>query len=104
MKQIIEDRRALHRIPEIDRELELTMAYLRGALKPLRCRLFSPIPDSLCAYFDNGGTHSYAFRSGCDALPLHERSFLPFSRSSPDRCTPAVTTDTWRCCWSWRGA
>lgn len=83
MKQIIEDRRALHRIPEIDRELELTMAYLRGALKPLRCRLFSPIPDSLCAYFDNGGTHSYAFRSGCDALPLHERSFLPFSSIIP---------------------
>lgn len=79
MKQIVEDRRALHRIPEIDRELDRTLAYLRNALKPLRCRLFSPIPNSLCAYFDNGATHTLAFRSGCDALPLQERSFLPFS-------------------------
>ena len=53
MKQIITDRRALHRIPELDRELDRTMAYLRGALKGLRCMVFAPIPNSLCAFFDN---------------------------------------------------
>ena len=40
MEQIIIDRRALHRIPELDRDLDRTMAYLRGALQGLRCRLF----------------------------------------------------------------
>ena len=79
MKQIVADRRALHKIPELDRELDHTMAYLRQSLKSLRCKLFSPIPDSLCAYFDNGAQSTLAFRSGADALPVHERTFLPFS-------------------------
>ena len=83
MQQIINDRRALHRIPELDRELDRTMAYLRDALTQLRCRLFSPIPNSLCAFFDNGCGRAIAFRSGCDALPVHERSFLSFASEIP---------------------
>ena len=83
MKQIIADRRALHRIPELDRDLDRTMAYLRTALKGLRCRLFSPVPNSLCAYFDNGAGATLAFRSGADALPVQERSFLPFASEIP---------------------
>lgn len=83
MEQIIADRRALHRIPELDRDLDRTMAYLRGALKKLRCRLFSPIPNSLCAFFDNGRGRTIAFRSSADALPVHERSFLPFASEIP---------------------
>lgn len=85
MKQIVADRRALHRIPELDRDLDRTMAYLRASLKPLRCRLFSPIPNSLCAFFDNGAKSTLAFRSGADALPVHERTFLPFSSEIPGR-------------------
>ena len=83
MKQIITDRRALHRIPELDRELDRTMAYLRGALKGLRCRVFAPIPNSLCAFFDNGCASAIAFRCGCDGLPVHERSFLPYASQLP---------------------
>lgn len=83
MKKIVADRRALHRIPELDRDLDRTMAYLRNALKGLRCKLFSPIPNSLCAFFDNGRDGSVAFRSGADGLPVHERSFLPFSSELP---------------------
>ena len=83
MEQIIIDRRALHRIPELDRDLDRTMAYLRGALQGLRCRLFSPIPNSLCAFFDNESDSAIAFRCGCDGLPVHERSFLPFSSEIP---------------------
>ena len=83
MEQIVADRRALHRIPELDRDLDRTMAYLRGALSGLRCKLFSPIPGSLCAFFDNGCAQSVAFRSGADALPVHERSFLPFASEIP---------------------
>ena len=52
--QIIDDRRALHRIPELDRELPKTTAYLRAALEPLNCRLFVPAQGSLAAWFDFG--------------------------------------------------
>ena len=83
MKKIIADRRALHRIPELDRDLDRTMAYLRTALKDLRCRLFAPIPNSLCAYFDNGCESTIAFRSGADALPTQERTFLPYASEIP---------------------
>ena len=83
MKQIIADRRALHRIPELDRDLDRTMACLRKSLKGLRCKLFSPIPNSLCAFFDNGVGSALAFRSGADALPVQERSFLPFASEIP---------------------
>lgn len=83
MKQIVADRRALHRIPELDRDLDRTMDYLRNSMRRLRCRLFSPIPNSLCAYFDNGAPTTLAFRSGADALPVHERTFLPYASEIP---------------------
>ena len=72
MNRIIADRRALHRIPELDRDLKRTMEYLEGALKGLRCELYSPIPGSLCAWFDNGADSAIAFRSDADALPTTE--------------------------------
>ena len=92
MKQIITDRRALHRIPELDRELDRTMAYLRAALKGLRCRVFAPIPNSLCAFFDNESDSAIAFRCGCDGLPVHERSFLPFSSEIPGQMHAGLST------------
>ena len=45
--QVIEYRRALHRIPELDRDLPETLAYLRSVVEPLVCSLFSPIPGAL---------------------------------------------------------
>ena len=83
--QIIDDRRALHRIPELDRDLPETMAYLRAALTGLRCRLFSPIAGSLCAFFDFGRDHAIAFRSDADALPVTEATGLPFCSQHPGR-------------------
>ena len=38
--KIIDDRRALHRIPELDRALPETMEYLQNALSGLGCRVF----------------------------------------------------------------
>ena len=70
MLQIIEDRRALHQIPELDRQLPETLAYLTAALAPLRCRLLRPMAGALCAYFDFGAAHTIAFRSDADALPV----------------------------------
>lgn len=68
------DRRALHRIPELDRNLPETFAYLRRALSGLRCRLFVPMEGSLCAWFDFGRDQAVAFRADADALPIREKT------------------------------
>ena len=77
--QIIEDRRALHKIPELDRDLPKTMEYLRAALEKLNCRVFSPMEGALCAFFDFGCRSAIAFRSDADALPIRENTKLPFA-------------------------
>lgn len=83
MMQIYEDRRALHRIPELDRNLPETMAYLRSVLSELKCQLFSPMEGALCAWFDFGAEETIAFRSDADALPIQERTKLPFASQHP---------------------
>ena len=77
--QIIKDRQALHRIPELDRDLPKTMEYLRGSLQTLGCRVFSPMEGALCAYFDFGAKQAIAFRSDADALPIRENTKLSFA-------------------------
>lgn len=77
--QIIADRRALHRIPELELNLPKTMNYLKNALEQLPCRVFPPIESSLCAYFDFGNEETVAFRADCDALPVTERNDLSFA-------------------------
>ena len=72
--QVIEDRRALHRIPELDRVLPKTMEYLKNSLKMLNCQVFSPMQGALCAFFDFGAEKTIAFRSDADALPITEQS------------------------------
>ena len=83
--KIIQDRRNLHRIPELELELPETMAYLRRALQELPCRLFSPIPSSLCAFFDFGAQDAIAFRADCDALPIAEENTHDFVSRHPGR-------------------
>lgn len=77
------DRRALHQIPELDRELPETFAYLSGALSPLSCRLFAPMPGSLCAFFDFGRDSAIAFRADADALPIVERTGAAYASRHP---------------------
>ena len=77
------DRRALHQIPELDRELPETFAYLSGALSPLSCRLFAPMPGSLCAFFDFGRDSASAFRADADALPIAERTGAAYASRHP---------------------
>ncbi len=81
--QIIEDRRRLHQIPELDRNLPQTLAYLRGALAGQT--LFSPTEDSLCVFFDFGGRSTLAFRADMDALPIQEKTGLPFASVHPGK-------------------
>lgn len=81
--QIYEDRRALHRIPELDRHLPKTMAYLENALKGLKCTVFSPMESALCAWFDFGAEDAIAFRSDADALPIAERTGAEYASEHP---------------------
>lgn len=77
-------RRALHRIAEIDRKLPRTAAYLKNALQPLPCKVFSPVGDAVCAYFDFGKPETVALRSDMDALPICEQTGLPFASENAE--------------------
>ena len=81
--QIIEDRRALHGIPELDKELPKTLDYLRLKLAFLSCQVFSPTRGALCAWFDFGADSAIAFRSDADALPISENTELAFASRHP---------------------
>ena len=82
---IIEDRRELHRIPELERNLPKTMAYLRKSLSDLNCQLVSPMESSLCTYFDFGKDSTIAFRADCDGLPITEKSGVSFASCHPGK-------------------
>ena len=81
--QIYADRHALHRIPELDRQLPKTLAYLRSSLQPLGCRVFSPMEGALCAWFDFGQETAIAFRADADALPIAEKTGAAYASTHP---------------------
>lgn len=83
MQSVVEYRRALHRIPELDDRLPETCAYVRSALASFELETFSPIPSSVCAYLDAGKPETAAFRADMDALPIEEATGLPFASGSP---------------------
>ena len=83
--QIIEDRRALHRIPELDHDLPRTIAYVQESLCTHKCHIFSPIPSAVCAFFDFGKDSAIAFRADMDALPVQEKTGLSFSSETEGR-------------------
>ncbi len=77
---IIGHRRALHRIPELDRNLPRTMEYLKNAL--CGCEILEAA-GSLCAFFDFGKDDAIAFRSDADALPISENTGAAYSSQIP---------------------
>ena len=81
--RIIENRRALHQIPELDRQLPRTAAYLRGELEPMGCQIFSPMEGSVCAFFDFGADRTVAFRADMDALPIEEKTGAAYTSRHP---------------------
>jgi len=81
--RIIKNRRALHQIPELDRQLPLTIAYLTSELEGLGCTLLSPIDGSLCAWFDFGADTAIAFRADMDALPIEEKTGAAYASRHP---------------------
>ena len=99
--RIIQNRRALHQIPELDRQLPLTIAYLTSELEGLGCTLFSPIDGSLCAWFDFGAEKAIAFRADMDALPITEKTGAAWASRHPGRMHACGHDGSWRFCWSW---
>lgn len=82
---IITDRRALHAIPELEWELPRTSEYVKKALEGLNCRVFSPVGAAVCAFFDFGADSAIAFRADMDALPIEEKSGVPFASTHPGK-------------------
>lgn len=80
---VVAHRRALHRIPELDDQLPETLSYVTSVLEPLPCALSSPIPGSVCAFFDAGKPETTAFRADMDALPVIEATGLPYASRHP---------------------
>ena len=83
--QIIDDRRALHAIPELEKDLPKTLDYIRLKLAFLSCQVFSPSEGSLCAWFDFGANSAIAFRSDMDALPVTEKTGAPYASQHPGK-------------------
>ena len=81
--QIVNDRRALHQIPELDKNLPKTLKYLTESLSGLKCKVFSPMDSALCAWFDFGAPETIAFRSDMDALPITENTGAQFASRHP---------------------
>ncbi len=83
LSSVVTHRRTLHRLPELDDQLPETIRYVRSVLEPLGCRLSAPIPGSVCAFFDAGKPETVAFRADMDALPVTERTGLPYASACP---------------------
>ena len=81
--RIIQDRRALHQIPEVDWNLPETLCYLKEALSGLGCHVFSPLEGALCAFFDFGADRALAFRADMDALPIPEKNDTEYVSRHP---------------------
>ena len=81
--QIINDRRALHRIPELELQLPKTMEYILTALQPLNCRILTPVGCAVCAFFDFGKDSAIAFRADMDGLPVTEETGRDFASRIP---------------------
>ena len=78
-KKLREHRRALHMIPELDRELPETRKYLLSVLQRLDCTITPVCGDGLCAFFDKGMKDTFAFRADMDGLPLDEQNICGYA-------------------------
>lgn len=83
--QIVAHRRALHQIPEIEKDLPQTFAYLEKVLSSLPCQVISLGKDGLCVFFDFGRDSAIAFRADCDALPIQEKSGAEYASCHPGK-------------------
>jgi hippurate hydrolase len=81
-EKLIAHRRRLHRIPELDRDLPKTTAYIKEHLAGLPCEVTDISDAGFCALFKGGrapdDAPATAFRTDMDALPVTEETGLDF--------------------------
>lgn len=82
MPSIIENRRNLHQIPEVELTTEKTAAYIENILNIYNCKIEHPIKNSVTAFFDNHKEQTIVFRSDMDALPMQENTGLEFKSTN----------------------
>ena len=82
MPTIIENRRNLHQIPEIELTTQKTSQYIENVLDLYDCKIDHPIPNSVTAFFDNKKEKTIVFRSDMDALPMEENTDLEFKSTN----------------------
>lgn len=81
-------RRDLHQIPETGLNTPNTAAYCKEALADTPftiMELNDPESDSFVAFLDLGKEETIAFRTDMDALPVEEKTGLPFASKIPGR-------------------
>lgn len=71
-------RQELHQIPELDKCLPKTIAYIKNKLTGFQCGVFHPTPAAVCAYFDFHKPTTLAYRSDMDALAIQERNTVSY--------------------------
>lgn len=85
LESLVRFRRDLHRIPELDDELPQTIAYVRGVLEGLSCKVSEPCHGCVCAFFDAGADTTCAIRADMDALPVTEQTGVNFCSTHAGR-------------------
>lgn len=85
LENLIADRRALHRIPELQFDLPKTQAYLLNALEGTGAQIEALSPSGVLAFFDAGKPETAAFRADMDALPILEAPERDYASAHPDR-------------------
>ncbi|MDR0357711.1 MAG: amidohydrolase [Clostridiales Family XIII bacterium] len=81
-KRLIRIRRDLHRIPELDRDLPKTEAFVKNYLSLLPCEIVPAGETGFCAFFKADDApreaETIAFRSDMDALPIDEENDVDY--------------------------
>lgn len=86
LQTLIRRRRTLHQIPEIRLDNPKTAAFLKKELDPAwQIIPFEASGTSFGAYLDNGKKSTLAFRTDTDALPIAEKTGLPFASTHPGK-------------------
>jgi len=85
LEQITNDRRALHRIPEVGYDLFKTRAYLMRALEEMQPDMLERCDEGIKVVFraPEAKTGAIAFRADMDALPVAERTCHDFPSGHP---------------------
>jgi len=78
-QRIQNHRMNLHLIPEEGYEEFKTKAYLLDQIKDLDCTIHEVDPTGLILYFNASSETTIAFRADMDALPIEEKTGLPYA-------------------------